>query len=87
AFAIIPGIAAVGVLGIVITAAFILWKIIQMVFLGPLNEKWANMKDMASFELVSMTPLAVFMVLIGLYPKPILDLINASAVAVLKLMG
>ncbi|MBI3734883.1 MAG: NADH-quinone oxidoreductase subunit M, partial [Chloroflexi bacterium] len=45
AFAIIPGIAAVGVLGIVITAAFILWKIIQMVFLGPLNEKWANMKD------------------------------------------
>jgi len=44
AFAIIPGLAAIGVLGIIITAAFILWKIIQMVFLGPLDqEKYAEM--------------------------------------------
>jgi NADH-quinone oxidoreductase subunit M len=87
AFAIIPGLAAIGVLGIIITAAFILWKLIQMPFLGPLNQRWAAMRDMTPWEVVSMVPLAVFMVLIGLYPKPILDIINGAAVSILKLMG
>ncbi len=87
AFPIIPGLAAVGVLGIVITAAFILWKMIQLPFLGPLNTQWSGMKDMFSYELISMTPLAVFMILVGLYPAPIVNLINASAQVILKLMG
>ncbi len=108
AFAIIPGLAAIGVLGIVITAAFILWKIIQMVFLGPLDQEkysemehhltpqvvaeyWeratGRMKDMTPWEVVSMVPLAVFMILIGLYPKPIIDIINGAAVSIINLMG
>jgi NADH-quinone oxidoreductase subunit M len=112
AFAIIPSLAAIGVIGIVVTAAFILWKIIQLVFLGPLDETkyehmtehltpqvlaayWDQasgkaqrfMKDMTGWEVAAMVPLAVFMIVIGLYPKPILDLINTSAVVILKAIG
>jgi NADH-quinone oxidoreductase subunit M len=112
AFAISPSLAAIGVIGIVITAAFILWKIIQMVFLGPVDEaKYAQMeehltpptlamyweqtgdkakrfmRDMLPWEVAAMAPLAVLMVLIGLYPAPILTLINAAAVSILKAIG
>ncbi|MCA1554900.1 MAG: NADH-quinone oxidoreductase subunit M, partial [Chloroflexi bacterium] len=45
------------------------------------------MMHMTPWEVVSMVPLAVFMILIGLYPKPILDIINSAAVSLLKLMG
>jgi len=45
------------------------------------------MKDMTPGEVVSMVPLAVFIILIGLYPKPILDIINGAAISILKAMG
>jgi NADH-quinone oxidoreductase subunit M len=112
AFTIIPALAAIGVIGIVITAAFILWKIIQMVFLGPLDAHkyeemehhlsadtlamyWSQaggtakrfMKDMMSWEMAAMAPLAVFMILIGLYPTWILYTINQSALEIIRRMG
>ena len=112
AFAIMPSLAAIGVIGIVITAAFILWKLIQMVFLGPVDETkfehmeehltpdvvgayWTPalgkaksfMKDMMPWEVAAMVPLAVFMVAIGLYPAPILTVINNGAQAVLRFIS
>ena len=84
AFQIMPWFAAIGVIGIVVTAAYILWKIVQYVFLGDFDlERWkkvthgAKLTDMVSFEKVTMWPLVVFMVLFGVYPTPIVDLFNA----------
>jgi len=84
AFAIIPVFAIIGVLGIVFTAAYILWKVVQYVFLGEFDqEKWdaathhAELKDMEVFEKVTMWPLVILMVLIGLYPSLIVRLLNA----------
>jgi NADH-quinone oxidoreductase subunit M len=83
AFAIIPVFAAIGVLGIVFTAAYILWKIVQHIFLGEFDqEKWdlathkAVLTDMTIFEKVTMWPLVILMVLIGLYPSLIVRLLN-----------
>ena len=54
AFQIIPGITAIGVIGIVVTAAFILWKIIQMIFLGPVDEhKYEEMEHHLSPAVIS----------------------------------
>ncbi len=76
AVAIIPWITVFGVLGVVVTAAFFLWKVIQGMFLGPLNEKWADLPDMERYELLCMGPLIFFMALFGLYPVPILNIMN-----------
>ena len=83
-FAIIPIFAIIGVLGIVFTAAYILWKVIQHVFLGEFDQaKWdaathnAKLTDLATFEKVTMWPLVILMVLIGLYPSLITRLLNA----------
>ncbi len=82
AFAIIPYYAAIGVLGIVVTAGYILWKIVQFVFLGEFNPKWeGKLHDMQRYEVLTLAPLLVFMFVIGIYPKPILDMINTATTA------
>ncbi|MEE8356303.1 MAG: NADH-quinone oxidoreductase subunit M [Anaerolineales bacterium] len=88
AFAILPVFAAIGVLGIVFTAAYILWKIVQYVFLGEFDqEKWdqathnAPLFDMMTFEKVTMWPLVILMVLIGLYPSLVVSLLNGVSTA------
>jgi NADH-quinone oxidoreductase subunit M len=82
-FHVIPIFAAIGALGIVVTAAYILWRVIQSLFLGTFNERWAALSDMAGFEVVTMAPLIFFMIFVGVYPAPILYTINSATTALL----
>ncbi|MCZ7572647.1 MAG: NADH-quinone oxidoreductase subunit M [Ardenticatenaceae bacterium] len=86
-FAIIPWVAAIGVIGIVLGAAMMLWKVIQMMFLGPLNERWTGLPDMYSWEMLTLAPLAILFILFGLYPAPVLNVINQGVSRVLELMS
>lgn len=81
---IAPVYAIVGVIGIVFTAAYILWKVIQHMFLGPFNERWADLPDMFSWEKVTLWPLVIFMVLFGVYPPLIVNTINAAMTRLLQ---
>jgi NADH:ubiquinone oxidoreductase subunit 4 (subunit M) len=70
----------------VVTAAYILWKIVQYVFLGDFSlERWkevthgAKLSDMLSFEKVTMWPLIVFMIGFGVFPVPLIDFFNTYA--------
>ena len=76
-FGIFPYLTVVAVTGVVFTAAMFLWTI-QRIFLGPFNERWAGLPDLDTREKISLMPLAVLMVIFGLYPKPLLDVINAA---------
>jgi NADH-quinone oxidoreductase subunit M len=80
----IPLTAFIGVLGVVFTAACILWKIVQHVFLGELNERWNTLTDMEWWEKVTIWPLVVMMVFLGFYPAPLLDSFNAAVTMILK---
>jgi NADH-quinone oxidoreductase subunit M len=53
-------------------------------FLGTAKEKWAGLTDMSTRELVTLVPLAVLMVVVGVYPKPVLDLMNFTLTAMSK---
>ena len=93
-FAIMPVYAIIGIIAIVLTAAYILWKIIQYVFLGEFSEEkwsaifdrehWHFSLDMARFEIITMVPLLFFMLLVGIYPAPILAVINTASTALLS---
>jgi NADH-quinone oxidoreductase subunit M len=86
AFHIMPVFAMVGIIAIVLTAAYILYKIIQHVFLGEFSEeKWSKIfdpehwhfkMDMAAFELITMAPLLIGMIWIGIAPSFVLETIN-----------
>ncbi len=97
AFEIVPIWAVVGVLGLVLTAAYILWKIVQYTFLGQYDPHkiahWTDVetgaelhepKDLAFFEKVTLWPLVALMVLFGVYPAPILNFFNTTFVALMN---
>lgn len=65
------------VLGVVFTAAYLLWMI-QRLFLGELNRQWVGLPDMDRGELVATVPLCALMLVIGVYPGPLLKIINAA---------
>ncbi|MBI5597989.1 MAG: NADH-quinone oxidoreductase subunit M [Elusimicrobia bacterium] len=70
--------------GILVTAAFFL-RMLQKVFLGPLNEKWKDLPDMDLRELVSVVPLAVLMLAFGIWPRWVLDLMNPTMTVMAKM--
>ena len=63
--------------GVIITAAYYLWTI-QRMFLGPVNDKYKDLKDVNWRERITLYPLAAIMIVLGFYPMPILDLMNKS---------
>ncbi len=83
---IMPLFAVIGAAAIVFTAGYILWKIVQYVFLGAFDEaRWGKLTDMTWWEKVTMWPLVAVMVLVGIYPAPVLELFNSATTALLGL--
>jgi NADH-quinone oxidoreductase subunit M len=83
-FAIYPIAAAIALSGIVITAGLFLWTI-QRLFLGPLEPRWGGMADMALHERLAIFPLLALVVVIGLMPYWILEVIDGFDLAVPQL--
>jgi NADH-quinone oxidoreductase subunit M len=67
----------IGAVTIIVTAGYMLWTL-QRVFLGQLPEKWKNLKDMNGREMVMLWPLAIIVIFLGIYPSPVLNLMNTS---------
>jgi NADH-quinone oxidoreductase subunit M len=72
-----PGITLLCATGIVLGAAYMLWTL-QRVFLGPLNTKYSALPEIGRREVFTLVPLAFLVILLGFYPHPVLDLLQAS---------
>ncbi len=73
-FQIITGIA---VIGVVLTAGYIL-RMVQRVFLGEFNVKWSSLTEINAREIFAVAPLLVLTVALGVYPKPLINMISAT---------
>jgi NADH-quinone oxidoreductase subunit M len=73
-------LASIVILGIVITAALYL-KAISTVFLGTENKQWQTMQDLSPRELLTLVPLIVFIIVLGVAPSFILDVIHQTTVS------
>ena len=74
--------ASIAVLGLLVTAAFLL-TVIQKVFSGPLPEKWAKFPDLHYSERLALAPVIGLMILLGLFPQLILNSVNPTVVNLL----
>jgi len=64
--------------GIVLAAAYMLWML-QRVALGEAKTEAAKvLPDLSNRELATLIPLAILVVCIGLYPGPLMEMIDAS---------
>jgi NADH-quinone oxidoreductase subunit M len=75
--------ATVSVLGLLLTAIFIL-TILQRVFSGSLNERWSQMPDLTTAERLSLLPAIGLMFVLGLYPQLVLGVVNNTAIQMVQ---
>jgi NADH-quinone oxidoreductase subunit M len=74
--------------GVIVTAAYHLWAL-QRMFLGKFREEWRSNHYLAEFggkfpeingrELASLAPLAVLVLVLGFWPRPLLNVIDKGA--------
>ena len=76
--------AAISTLGLLITAIFLL-TILQRVFNGPLQNRWAGWKDLTKGEKLTLAPVIALIFVLGICPQILISVANPAALAMLKL--
>jgi NADH-quinone oxidoreductase subunit M len=69
--------AIIATAGIILAAIYVLWMY-QRTMNGPVREQVAGMKDLRPRELLAVVPLVVLLIGAGVYPQPVLDIINPA---------
>jgi NADH-quinone oxidoreductase subunit M len=73
--------------GIVLAAAYMLWML-QKVALGePSNKAAELLPDLSNRELATVIPLAILVLGIGLYPGPLMEMMDASVTSLVNQVG
>lgn len=63
--------------GVVLGASYFLWAY-QRVFLGPLNPKYKDIEEINDREILTLAPLALATVVVGVYPIPVLNWMTST---------
>jgi NADH-quinone oxidoreductase subunit M len=61
----------------VLSSLYILW-LYQRVMTGPVAEGNERIRDLVPREIVVVAPLIALLLVLGVYPKPVLDIINPA---------
>ncbi len=83
AFSLATWAAALSTAGLLVTAIFFL-TLLQKVFNGPVNARWAGMADLSLSERLVVLPAIVLMFALGIYPQIVIEMINST---VLQMVG
>jgi NADH-quinone oxidoreductase subunit M len=82
-FALAVAQVSVSVLGLLLTAMFLL-KVIQRVFAGPLAPRWMTFPDLTRNERMALAPAIALMFLLGLVPQLLLGPIHGTIIALVQ---
>ena len=74
------------VLGVVVTAGYILWML-QRVFYGPVLEQYNGVPDADVLERIYMGAFIAVILLVGIYPAILTDVITTGIMPVVQLLG
>ncbi len=84
-FPIFPLFTILSLIGVVVTAAFLLWTM-ERILLGKLNPKLANTPEMDRREIWSVAPLGVAMVILGIFPEIWINMTNPTVMKIMTEM-
>ena len=79
-------VGALATLGIVITAAYVL-RLYQRTMTGPVKPELSGMKDLGGREVTALVPIVALTIILGLFPAPILNVINPAVDRVMQSVG
>ena len=74
------------VLGVVVTAGYILWML-QQAFYGPVKEEYNGVKDEDTLEKIYSFVLIAVIMLVGIYPAILTDVIKLGIAPITGLLG
>ena len=72
-----PAVGIIATLGIVLAALYVL-VLYQRTMTGPIKAAVQGMSDLKIRELVVVTPLIALLLFLGVYPKPLTDIVNPA---------
>lgn len=78
--------AGFGVTALVLSAVYMLW-LYQRVMTGPVAAGNEKIGDLRARELVVVAPLIALLLVLGIYPKPVLDIINPAVENTMTTIG
>lgn len=78
--------AAFGVTALVLAAIYMLW-LYQRVMTGPVAAGNDKIRDLAGREMIVVAPLIALLLVLGVYPKPILDVVNPAVANTMRTIG
>ena len=73
-------------IGVVLGAGYILWMI-QRTFYGPAKEEFNSVKDADGLERVYMFAFIALILLVGIYPAILTNVINPSVTTIVGMLG
>ncbi|GLU49238.1 NADH-quinone oxidoreductase subunit M [Nocardiopsis ansamitocini] len=85
-YAFNPVPAIIATVGVVLAALYILWMY-QRTMTGPVREKLAHISDLSLREKFAVGPLIAVIILFGVYPQPLLDVINPAVEGTMQQVG
>jgi NADH-quinone oxidoreductase subunit M len=85
-FPVIPVLTVLGAAGIVVTAGYLLWML-QRVFFGPLNPHFEALGDAYGVEVVPLVALVAVIVIVGVYPALLTDVVNNGVQVLTQRLG
>jgi len=77
------GLAILATTGIILAAIYVLW-LYQRTMQGAVNEKVKKFRDLNVREAFAVGPLIAIIIFLGVYPKPIIDIINPAVKSTLQ---
>jgi NADH-quinone oxidoreductase subunit M len=79
-------LAIIATAGIILAALYVL-ILYQRTMQGPANERVMGFRDLKTRELAAVAPLVVLIFVLGIYPKPVIDIINPAVKFTMQDLG
>jgi NADH-quinone oxidoreductase subunit M len=79
-------VGGIATLGIVITAAYVL-RVYQKSMTGAVGGGLEHIKDLTGREISALVPIAALTIFLGLYPAPVLNVVNPAVNTVMVMIG
>ncbi|GFG54768.1 hypothetical protein MAGR_62090 [Mycolicibacterium agri] len=81
-----PLAAVIAAAALVLSAIYVLW-LYQRMMTGPVTEGNERVRDLVPREVVVVAPLIALLIALGVYPKPVLDIIDPAVGHTLSVVG
>lgn len=81
-----PVAAVIAATALVLSAIYVLW-LYQRMMTGPVTEGNERLRDLVAREVVVVAPLIALLIALGVYPKPVLDIIDPAVGHTMSVVG